>query len=208
MSYNAAQARDKLGKWSKGGGSFSKTAHKEYVRSLDYVDRSAFFAWSANGYEQIRKCQGKSSGCSGRIHLEINRDGDEKGFSTAEIAARMQKLVTQGPQYKGTVFRGLELKPSEVAKLKPGKVLKMKALTSTSRSSRVAMGFADSAYSSKIPVVLKLITKSGLALNRRLTHMPEEREVIIPKGRRYKIHAVGRSNKRGGEYHVIVAKEI
>lgn len=103
----------------------------DFVRSLDKSDVNTLGVWKSNaGYDRLRKVQrGQLSGSASDLnHL-----------------ARMDRMATRGPVYRGRMFRGLDSLDPELARAMAteGATLDLDSWTSFTSSSRSVSQFSE-----------------------------------------------------------------
>jgi len=89
------------------------------------------------------------------------------------------------PDYKGTVYRGTDLPPSQIAKYKVGQTVTEKAFLSTSRSAKVTHNF-DAPRTGTQAVHYVIQSKHGKSIE-KLSNVPSEREVLFGPGTSFKV---------------------
>ena len=80
----------------------------------------------------------------------------------------------------------------------------MRAISSCSEKASVAV---DMATGGRVPIVMKLYTRDGFKVPGRLTEFRAEREVMVPKGARYRIESAEEKIYRGERVMVVVGRQ-
>jgi len=110
-----------------------------------------------------------------------------KSYSNLQKSKDFDKVLEKLPRQTGTVWRGLDSKPSEMKSLNIGAEFTMNKHTSTSKSQKSAREFADG-------YLIEMDQKSGRKLPRGFETDYAESEIVIPRGTKYKIISVVKKN--------------
>jgi hypothetical protein len=113
---------------------------------------------------------------SGRGYFAV-RSGEDK-----HTAAVLQNYVDAAPKWNGNgpLYRGVGLRPAQIAELKPGAVIDMHGLSSWSSDSSVADGFAKQHGYGRVQRVVFEVDKGDTATS--IAHLSEsvtEDEVLF-----------------------------
>lgn len=184
-------------------GDVSRAAQKRWYKKLAPEDKDIMKEWAHGWQDNIRDCQAKGKGC-GTVDFDAEYGSRRVSLTRKQMGDRLQAAIESAPQFNGTVYRGMSLSSADLAALRPGKTMTMKAISSSSQKASVALDFA--AGGGKGAVILKLHTKRGAKLPGRLSEFAGEKEVLLPKGAKYKITRVRKQTYRGEEVTVVVAQ--
>lgn len=116
--------------------------------------------------------------------------GNELDEETWNHAKQLNEALETLPKFEGTTRRGTEFKPEELAKWQVGKVVADHGFMSSSNKSK---GFNGS-------VQLTIHSKNGRDIS-KLSHHPNEKEVLFKAGTRFKIEQRTQSN---GKTHMTI----
>lgn len=146
------------------------TNFSEWKNSLTDSEFSALEDWGGGSYTHIRKCQERNE-CSEETKQQIKD---------------IKHALETGPKYEGTVYRGLEFvnekqRASFLSRLTKNGEMTNYSFVSTSKSKKVAEEFGAIGYG----VLLRIKSKSGVEL-RNISPFPEEKEVLMPFGVKWK----------------------
>lgn len=199
----AAEPRDWHGRFESGGGSErGLTAQQRYSAKFGREIKEVMRTWADGGVPEIRDYQ--ASGKNGRdMYVEFDdNDINTVVWSNAKSATELQRTIVEAPNYNGVLYRGMELTRPERDKLRVGRVITMKAISSTSERVTIAEHFAGN---DKDAVVFKIYSRQGLRLASALrTGYANEREVLVPRGAKYRVEQVGRVIQTPGDDPILV----
>ena len=167
-------------------------------KDLSRQTAAAVDKYTEGGYDLIMK--GIERGYSRSKLIEIARDEvawtprmaagvvDEAAFHVK----RLDELMINSKNLKGTVHRGMALSDDVFkqfeTKTQVGNTMKIDSITSTSLDSDIAEGFMAPGRGEKA-VLMHFKTKTGTAIDKLSIH-PEESEVLLRKGTKFKVAEV------------------
>jgi hypothetical protein len=174
----------------EGGGSSGTSGLGERAKTFDEwkgkltpQHKKAFSHWGAEGYRDIRAYE------AGKL-----KPSDPKYAATKQYAESLNEAIKNGPPHEGKVYRGLANVPTSIAKrlAKDGSTIELDAMSSTSTGRKVAEKFAHGETAGKSKggntfVIMEMAGKHGGVDIRDLTGRAGEREVLIPKGTKFKV---------------------
>lgn len=146
----------------------------EWAKSLSGNEKEAMFRWSEVDNRAIR------------IYQRTGQGSDK----LKKLAADLDSALAKSGKYKGTAYRGLNLKEAEFNQIINSKVIQLNAHSSSSASRDIALDFIDKAATQN-PVLMQLSQKSGINIAVAST-WPNEVEVILLKGAKYKVLSVNK----------------
>jgi uncharacterized protein len=144
---------------------------------------------------------------------EFHRAPAEFAMRHGEKAADVQRAKGQAlladlrgaPKSPGVALRGVQLSKEALERFKPGADVTARGFWSSTTDAKQAEGFSKQTASGAVrkgstdkPAVLHITHKSGVELG-KASSRPEEKEVLIPHGTRFRIEKVERS---GGVHHI------
>lgn len=141
-------------------------------------------AWAkqlnANESAAIRKWQGET--CKRLRTASKTGAGTQADLQTLQL---LDQALAKSAPYKGTVYRGLNLKPTALKTLENAKTLTWDAVSSASRDPRVAARFAGTGDRG---VVFRIKNKTGVSISEGGTDLWKiEQEVTMRKGTQYRV---------------------
>lgn len=111
------------------------------------------------------------------------------GYERMRKDSRTGKMLAKLPVFKGTIYRGVNLKQSEYAKLRPGSTYRIDKYSSATSGKSVARNFLGDR--NKVSVLLEM-KGSGRKIPTMYNTAGSgaEREVVLMRGDRYKVDSV------------------
>ena len=166
-----------------------------WAKSLDSTENRIIDWWGGVGHEPIRAFQAgkKIPGAA----------------SKKEVMGRvktLEKALDRAAGYDGTVYRGLHgLNEAAYNAIKGAKTLKMDALTSASKSRKLASTFTRK--EDPRAVLFEIKNRTGVDLDPILSHLKEQ-EVVLRKGSNYAVQSTGMATVEGRKVLRVVLEEI
>jgi hypothetical protein len=185
----------------------SKKSQKEHLSlgmSDEEANQSSFHQLLGNAAKHLEKEYGMTKQESVRAVYGVNMFTSsnyptykkiDKGLKKPSVAQKrhidgIYNYIEKAPKYDGEIHRGISLKQAGFNQSKFEKQLEkgLDSLSSFSSNMRVADKFSSEggASSDDLRIVLSVKNKSGVSV-KRLSSIPDEDEVIVPKGVKYKI---------------------
>ena len=150
---------------------------EEWVNSLNEEEKSAVDAWQSHHWDEMRQYQIKGTG-----HEDIKNE-----------LMNLNNAMNKDGHFQGEVFRGIDgLSDEDYNKILNSKTVEWNAHCSSSKDSKVALGFAAFSHSGK-RVLFHVKTKTGVDITPLANVSPvgaafsNQQEVILPKGKKYKV---------------------
>jgi hypothetical protein len=149
-----------------------------------------------NGQKMLDSLQDYTVGSYFGINAYIRR-GDSGEKNMDEEIKNISDLLQSAPKMTGTVYRGMKFDSNEdcnkfISELENNKIFKCEAFTSTTMDKERAMGHARSKYNN---LLFEIKSKSGVFLN-GMSEFPNETEVLLDKGSKFKILNIDKSNPK------------
>lgn len=206
-----------------------KGTHEDYDNE---VSKAEFFdqfdeVYANQVYDAVAKKTGLSTDDARRAISNINDfTGDlydmyrgldrSKGTADPNVAA-VYKYIQKAPKFQGEIYRGLNFSSQENLEsflnfVGNNKGIKLDAMSSFSSSKNTAQNFASgqtgtSNNPGNYGVVLHVkANKSGVSI-KKFSSLPEENEVLAPKGASYRAVSAGKPRQEGGKTYVDIYLE-
>ena len=157
----------------------------EWKKTLTKEEKEAIKDWSGDFYTDMRKYQSTGKGDSDVINA-VNR---------------MQSALDKDGSYNGVAWRGASARPADYKELLNAKEVSMKAFTSASTKSDVAMDFLNSVKAGRQRVLYKIQTRTAVDIS-RASVVKHEAEVILRQASKYKV--IGRNVGKIGDVKTLV----
>ena len=162
------------------------------------------------------------SGAGYKKYRELEKTGKLSSGESSEIITKMKskvkainQYIEKMPKFYRSIYRGVQLESQQalddaIKKLQNGDSHELNAMSSFSSSESQARAFAlASKKGQKVSIIYEVIeNKSGVTI-RNLSKFPEEDEVLVPKGARYKLAGDTKTfHTPGGLIITIPVKEV
>lgn len=147
------------------------------------------------------------------MYRGLDRSEGTKNSKVADI----YKYIEKAPKFKGEVYRGLNFSSKEnlesfLSFVGNNKGIKLDTMSSFSSSKTTAQNFASgsmgtSKNSGDYGVVLHVkANKSGVSI-KKFSNIPQENEVLAPKGANYRVVFAGKPRQEGRKTYVDIYLE-
>jgi hypothetical protein len=140
-----------------------------------------------------------------------------KGRKDPEIDA-IYKFLDKAPKYKGELYRGINFTTKQELEsylkfIGDSKGIQLKAMSSFSSSKSIAEEFASGATgtgvgSGRYGVILHVNSNKSGASIRKFSNLPEEDEVLVPKGAKYRVTSASQRTADGKRYVDLYLDEV
>jgi phage gp29-like protein len=180
---------------------------KDYLESVNKATSAdheeALQQWSETGYTGIRASYYRKDSLYAK-HAAEKGDYPPKEWHK-KSAKVIEGFLKSAPKVEGEVYRGEFMRQSDLARIINKGQFEMRGPTSTSRAFAQSLNFAG--LSLKEPkgahVVFSVKSKSGVDISQH-SSIPQEREVLMPHGTKFKITGLRKTTHPNGRTIVIV----
>lgn len=169
--------------------------------------------------EALRKFSGTESY---KKYRELEKNGkltlEESSETIAEIKSEVKAInqyIEKMPKFYGSIYRGVRLESQQaldnvIKRLQNGESYELNAMSSFSSSEVVARSFAlTDKKDLQVSIIYEVVENKSGATIKNLSRFPEEDEVIVPKGTRYKLAGDTKFfHTPGGKIIIIPIKEV
>jgi hypothetical protein len=156
-----------------------------WSKSLSDIENSVYRDWFRSGYGNMRALDSGSP-------VVANWDANKLALVKKQLKVIRESLITS-PIHEGEIYRGLLglSKKQAEALAKKGQIIEMDALSSWSKSKKIAKDFASSGKASERFIVMEIDSSNRTFDISRLKYAPtQEQEVLMEKGKRMRIKKV------------------
>jgi phage portal protein BeeE len=163
----------------------------EWLKSLTPDEVDAFQTWKT------------SDGCKGMIKADR---GEETHYGESEALAKIYKAMERAPVAKGNLFRGMADLGDGIDQFKKaGTEFELNNLSSFTRSSKVAKGFAVGRMGDKEDSVVFVLRNNKSSKNINGMGKRGEYETLTPKGTKYRVKSF---SQKEGRSAIVEIEEI